>query len=374
MRELQDYYIYAVVFSLGTGLLYAVSLVFSKAGKNLWLRTTGVFILILGAFSVYLLILSLNAMGQSNNTITELNQWITLAVSLLPIPLILLFYSEIKSLKVKAKVSGQNKSSKLFYGFGGIAAVMILVFGIAMGIQSYWKTHISPHTKKLAESFEARIYVNSEEDTLLYRLLKPKDYHPDQQYPLVVCLHGGAGWGIDNYRQFEGSLFARILSKPVNREKYPAFLFVPQCPPGSSWGGIPNLPAIDSLVFETIDSLENEFAIDEDRLYVNGHSLGGYGTWHFIGTRSERFAAALPVAGEGDPDLALNMLDVAIWAFHGANDKNVPVNGSREVIEAIRKTGGDPRYTESPDGGHSWNIVIETPGVLEWLFAQSRDK
>lgn len=188
-----------------------------------------------------------------------------------------------------------------------------------------------------------------------------------------MCLHGGAGWGTDNYRQFEGSLFARLLSKAANREKYPAFLFVPQCPPGSSWGGLADLPAIDSLVFEAIRALEGEFAIDKNRIYVVGHSLGGYGTWNFIGKNPGRFAAAIPAAGEGDPALAANMRDVAIWAFHGANDRNVPVSGSRNVIEAIRKAGGNPRYTESPNGGHSWEIVTETPGVLDWLFAQKRD-
>lgn len=127
------------------------------------------------------------------------------------------------------------------------------------------------------------------------------------------------------------------------------------------------------MVFETITTLKKEFAIDENRLYVAGHSLGGYGAWYFIGTRPDMFAAAIPVAGEGDAALAENMLDVAIWAFHGANDIHVPVSGSRQVIEAIRKSGGDPCYRESPDGGHNWKIVEDTPGVLDWLFAQKRD-
>jgi len=35
--------------------------------------------------------------------------------------------------------------------------------------------------------------------------------------------------------------------------------------------------------------------------------------------------------------------------------------------------GGDPLYTESPDRGHSWGIVEDTPGVLDWLFNQKRD-
>jgi len=374
MKGLQGFYIITIVSSLVAGLLYSISLIFSKAGKNHWLRATGIFMFLVGGASIFLLIMLINAgQGQSNSITTQLSQWVAFASSLVPVPIILLFYTELKSLKLHEEVLNQNKSSDLLYVVGGIAAMMIFITGIYLGTQSYLKIQVSAQTKRLAQPFEVRTYVNSEGNTLLYRLLKPQDYKPKQQYPLVVCLHGGAGWGTDNYRQFEGALFARMLSKPKNREKYPAFLFVPQCPPGSSWGGIPNLPTIDSLVFETINSLEKEFAIDRGRIYVTGHSLGGYGTWHFIGTRPNRFAAALPVAGEGNPDFAYNMLDVAVWAFHGVNDKNVPVSGSREMIEAIRKAGGNPRYTESPDGGHSWEIVEEAPELLDWLFAQQRE-
>lgn len=334
----------------------------------------GVFSLIVACLSVYLVILSLHAgTARPDSTVMQLSQWITLAGSLEPVPLIMLFFAERKASKSDPQYSSPYRFSEILTALTGIAFLMILVTGFMTGIQSYWKTHMSPTTKVLAEVFEARSYTNREGDTLLYRLLKPLDYNPDKQYPMVVCLHGGAGVGTDNYKQLEGSLLVTMLSKPENRKKHPAFLFVPQCPPGSSWGGLPNLPAIDTLVFKTMSALNDEFAIDEDRLYVEGHSMGAYGVWYFMGTHPGKFAAAIPMAGEGDPDLARNMLDVAVWAFHGANDRNVPVTGSREMIEAIRKAGGNPRYTESPNAGHSWKFVEDTPGVLEWLFAQKRD-
>ena len=166
---------------------------------------------------------------------------------------------------------------------------------------------------------------------------------------------------------------APLLAKTENREKYPAFLFVPQAPVGYSWGGFPGFPAADSLVVEAIYALEEEFAVDENRRYVAGGSGGGYGSWHLIGTRPEMFAAAIPFCGAGDPDLAPNMVDVAIWAFHGRVDRNVPVSGSREMVEAIKKAGGNPRYTEFPETGHNvWPNIAQTPGLLDWLFEQRR--
>jgi len=374
LKDLQQYYIYSVILSLGTSFLFGISLVFSKAGKNLWLRSMGIYILILGCFTFYLLHLSLNNNPESTGLITKLNQWITFAAHLQFIPLIIYFYGKLKSSKSDPVLTGPYKFSDSLSALGGITILIIMIFGYKIGIQSYWSKHISPSTKAIAKPFEARSHINNDGDTLLYRLLIPENYNEDTPYPLVLCLHGGAGYGTDNYRQFEGSLFAKMLSRPENREKYPAFILVPQCPPGSSWGGIADLPTVDALVLETIRSVENEFSIDENRLYVTGHSLGGYGAWYFIGKNPDKFAAAIPVSGEGDTNLAPYMLNVAIWAFHGANDRNVPVSGSRAIIEAIRNGGGDPRYTESPDGGHGWKIVEDNPDVLDWLFSQKRSE
>ncbi|HEY4286503.1 MAG TPA: hypothetical protein VGN00_05340 [Puia sp.] len=68
------------------------------------------------------------------------------------------------------------------------------------------------------------------------------------------------------------------------------------------------------------------------------------------------------------------MVNVAVWAFHGAKDRNVPVAGSRNMIGAVRRAGGNPKYTEFSGEGHNiWYQVSTTPRLLDWLFAQHRD-
>jgi predicted peptidase len=67
------------------------------------------------------------------------------------------------------------------------------------------------------------------------------------------------------------------------------------------------------------------------------------------------------------------MSGVAVWAFHGVKDNNVPVNGSRRMISALRNVGANPKYTEYPDAGHDiWKQVINTPDLIDWLFEQKR--
>jgi predicted peptidase len=163
-----------------------------------------------------------------------------------------------------------------------------------------------------------------------------------------------------------------FLAHGSNREKFRAFVFVPQCPFGTSWGGHP-LPSIDQRVFGALASLETEFPIDTTRRYITGISLGGYGVWHFITSRPEVFAAAIPICGSGDPAVARNCIGVSVWAFHGAHDNRVPVSGSRDMIQAMKAAGGNPRYTEFSDAGHDiGKRVCDTPGLLGWMFEQRR--
>lgn len=235
-----------------------------------------------------------------------------------------------------------------------ISVAAFLFLGISLFGEGIRDTHPQPEAIQQARVFEARTFTDRRGDTLSYRLLKPEGYDSTQRYPLLVSLHGGSGYGTDNIRQL-ASWEIQQLTELGNRKKYPAFILAPQCARGTSWGGLPHLVARDTIVFDLLKALEAEFSIDADRHYVAGHSLGGYGTWYFIGTHPGVFAAALPLSGAGDPALATNMVDVAIWAFHGEKDRNVPVAGCRAVIQVIQQVGGHPRYTEFANIGHYLN-------------------
>ena len=101
--------------------------------------------------------------------------------------------------------------------------------------------------------------------------------------------------------------------------------------------------------------------------------MGGFGTWSVIERYPEMFAAAIPLCGAGDPTQAAKLTKIAIWAFHGAKDEAVSVEGSRSMINAIRKAGGNPRYTEYPDTNHDvWTKAFNEPELLPWVFAQKR--
>jgi predicted peptidase len=101
--------------------------------------------------------------------------------------------------------------------------------------------------------------------------------------------------------------------------------------------------------------------------------MGGYGTWDLAARRPELFAAAVPICGGGDVKMADKLAKVPIWVFHGDKDGAVPVERSREMIAAIEKAGGKPKYTEYKGVGHdSWTATYRDPKVIAWLFEQKR--
>ena len=380
-RQLAGYYTPIFLLSLGTGAVYAISLIFSKAGKRTWLKTAGVFTFVINLILMSVVIWHTNSQDvELKDTLEKMSQWISMAGNLVPMLFILNFLGEVKLLNTEnVNTTEQKFSGNLLTVAGLLALGFTFGFGLQLAAESsssvYWGKRIFEQTQDIAKLFEARTFVSSKGDTLLYRLLKPLDYDPQKKYPMVLSLPYGGQPGTDKIRQIEGAAAAQLLSSDMNRRKYPAFLFIPNCPAGAGWGGIPNYPTVDSLVFDAIDVLQKqEPGIDVKRCYVTGISRGGYGAWHFISIRPDMFAAAIPVCGGGDPKLAPNIVDVSIWAFHGAKDRNVPVSGSRDMIAAIKKAGGNPRYTEFPDAHHNiWEDVKNTLGLLDWLFAQKRD-
>jgi predicted peptidase len=231
----------------------------------------------------------------------------------------------------------------------------------------------------------------------------PPPLDPNQTYPLALVLHGGgercspgtapgdARAALDAAPYVKAWVSdATSRGAPDVQSRWPSFVVVPELSLPNRWVDVPpaqgsyqltSSPTLElQLSKEIVDTLRQQYAdIDANRLYVTGISLGGYGTWDAIARWPGYFAAAAPVSGGGDPSRAAEMKDIPIWAFHGSADQIVPVSGSRDMVEAIRAVGGDPRYTEYPGAGHDifatvYGMAKPNPsaGLFQWLFVQHK--
>lgn len=226
------------------------------------------------------------------------------------------------------------------------------------------------------DGFIGRVYRNRNQ-SMPYRLFVPQGYDKTRQYPLVIWLHGGGSSGDDNVGQIslDNKLGTHFWTRKENQEKHPAFVLAPQSKSDWDSNTSTDLSAELKLVLAILDVVRKDYNIDPDRLYVAGQSNGGIGAFGLITKRPGLFAAAIPLCGAGNPGLAVRAANAktAVWAFHGEKDDIIASENSRNMITALKKAGGSPRYTEYKGVGHDiWEMVFKEPGLEEWLFAQHK--
>ncbi len=246
----------------------------------------------------------------------------------------------------------------------------------------------SPLTQEqLAEIYEARsVRVSAAKDVapvdFSYRLLKPAEVKPGLKYPLVIFLHGAGERGDDNLAQLK--YLPAWMAEQGARGKFPCYVLAPQCRNDEKWVDIAwsdlkstpqkPQPTVDMLgAIAAIEETLRREAVDPQRIYLTGLSMGGYGSWDLAARMPERFAAVIPICGGGDEATAGKIKSLPIWCFHGDADQAVPVERSRTIIAAIRAAGGEPKYSELAGVGHdSWTPAYRDPAVLDWFFAQKK--
>jgi predicted peptidase len=224
----------------------------------------------------------------------------------------------------------------------------------------------------IAQDFDQfdKLTYQSAQNTLHYRLLRPKDVKENQKYPLVIFLHGIGERGNDNIANLK--YITPLFLNEKNRNIFPCYVAVPQCPATENWT-YPNWYQEPKepmrSVIALIDSLSALPFIDSKRIYIMGLSMGGYGTWYLVTRFPDKFAAAIPICGGGDWSQAEKIAHVPIWAFHGGRDETIDPDQTRTMIKAIKKAGGKPLYTEYKKAGHdSWINAFKEPEFLPWLF------
>jgi predicted peptidase len=197
--------------------------------------------------------------------------------------------------------------------------------------------------------------------TMDYLRFLPEGYDDSERWPLLLFLHGAGERGRDLER-----VKRHGPPKIVESQRdFPFIVISPQCPADQFWEPCQLLVLLDEVVAR--------YRVDPQRIYVTGMSMGGFGTWGLALLAPQRFAAIAPVCGGGQPFLAERLVDLPVWAFHGANDPVVPFERSEEMVQALQQIGGNVRFTVYPDTGHdSWTPTYDNPELYRWLLEQTR--
>ncbi len=238
------------------------------------------------------------------------------------------------------------------------------------------------------EFFQAKTYIVNK-DTLQYRVLYPKNFSKDKQYPLVLFLHGAGERGHDNKSQLvHGS---KLFLDNINRDSFPAIVIFPQCPKGDYWPNATvdrstqpvslkyslDAPPTKSLnlVMKLLEEYQKKQYVNNNKIYVGGLSMGGMGTFEILYRKPNTFAAAFAICGGGNPGGAKAYAkNTKLWIFHGAKDDVVSPQLSLKMASAYIEAGGAPNVTIYANSNHnSWDAAFAEPNLIPWLFSNQKE-
>lgn len=191
----------------------------------------------------------------------------------------------------------------------------------------------------------------------------PDGYEEGKKYPLIIFLHGAGSRGRNISLLSENPFFSETSAHHLQ-----AVVVAPQCY-RHSWFAL----------FQELQDFALHYSrqtfVEQDRVYLMGSSMGGYGTWELAMTLPNLFAAIIPICGGGLYAFAERLKGVPVWAFHGTEDKTVFPQESISMVNAINKKGGNAKLTLCEGVGHcSWLVAYRDKAVFDWLFAQRKGK
>ena len=201
-----------------------------------------------------------------------------------------------------------------------------------------------------------------------YRMYIPKAYSPTRKMPLVVALHGLGGTENDFF-----DAYGRAM--PALAEKHGYIVVAPlgyrvDGAYGVSLTGS-NDPAAkrtaalsEQDVLEVVKAVKAQYAIDDSRVFLMGHSMGAIGTWALAAKYPDPWAGLGLFAGFGVASSAKVISGIPQFVVHGDADPTVSVSGSRLMVSALKGVGANVTYIEVAGGDHGNVVEPNLPGMF----------
>jgi poly(3-hydroxybutyrate) depolymerase len=203
-----------------------------------------------------------------------------------------------------------------------------------------------------------------------FTLFVPEGYDPAKTWPLIVDLHGA---GVTPLQQmlFDGTTdFAQrdgyIVVAPMGYSTFggwgpargtPTPVETADVNPatGAKWT-TNELSEHDALT--VLGKVRETFNVDADRIYLMGHSMGGFGTFFLGAKHNTLWAGIAPIAGGGiGPNAPAEAFkSVPVLVMHGAEDNVVRKESSRNSVRELQRVGAQHVYLEFPGLEHEFFI------------------
>ena len=216
---------------------------------------------------------------------------------------------------------------------------------------------------------EAKSISTSQLET--FRFLQFTPTEQSKKVPLIIYLHGGSGKS-DDISKVRSYLFPTMFEDGTLSD-IEAYAICPQVPSNKDgWD------QVSASVFELIDYMCENYNIDEIKISLIGHSMGGTGTWSLAVSHPERFSCIVPMSGSIDNiDRNKKALGIMpIRAFVGSADTIVAPETSTEFVASLRETNADCEMTVFEGATHFDipDLVLKNDeiDIINWMLSQEQ--
>lgn len=195
-----------------------------------------------------------------------------------------------------------------------------------------------------------------------YLLYLPDGYLTDttKRWPVLLSLHGAGEIGTDIEKvKIHGP--AKLIAQG---KKFPFIVVSPQ---SLTYGWKPE------QLHDLLIDIKRKYKVDDERVYVSGLSMGGFGAWEMALKYPREIAAIVPICGGGDTSKLWILRNMPVWCFHGAKDQIVPLASSERMMKELVKYNSSAKFTIYPETYHdSWVEAYNNDSLYTWLLAQKR--
>jgi dienelactone hydrolase len=219
------------------------------------------------------------------------------------------------------------------------------------------------------------------------RAYLPANFDHARRWPLVVSLHGYYPENPPYMRWW------RVDQRHVPLvDRHGVILIEPHGRGNANYTGIG-----ERDVLRCIELAKQQLAVDPDRVYLTGYSMGGGGAWQLASHRPELFAAIGPINGGWDYHVLLpqaaraqlsprerfyqersssfaqaeSLLSVPVFVDHAELDESVDVKQSRYAVSLLQRWGYQVRYHERPGMGHT--SAVDGDALVRWFLQHRRE-
>jgi predicted esterase len=198
--------------------------------------------------------------------------------------------------------------------------------------------------------------------SLRYLISVPDDYAKDSisKWPVLLFLHGSKERGNDLIKVNENGP-PKLIKEG---RKLPFIVISPQLGYTQFWD--------PDLLVNLIKKVSDEYRVDDDRIYLTGLSMGGFGTWYTAMKYPQLFAAIAPVCGGGNPKKSWKIRHLPVWIFHGAKDHVVSLRMSVDMATSLLPYK-NAKFTIYPNADHdSWTATYNNEALYSWFLEHKR--